>query len=107
MQIETKQYTETKSLNTFNNHIAYDNVTEYILIDTKSYTQEQFEQSLKNAHKTICGFVRYIKKKINLRQWQNRVQTYLSVLRVLGVTEIRYNIRTEHFDKATGMQWSG
>ena len=64
MHIETKQYTEIKSLNTFNNRIAYDNVTEYILIDTKSYTQEQFEQILKNAHKTICGFVRYIKKRL-------------------------------------------
>ena len=64
MQIKTIQYTQTKSLNTFNNRVAYDNVTEYILVTPISYTQEQFEEILKEAHKTVCGFVRFIKKRL-------------------------------------------
>lgn len=62
MQIEKIQYTKTKRQGL--NRYSYDNVTEYILVDEVSYTVEQFEQILKDAHKTVCGFVRYIKKKL-------------------------------------------
>lgn len=67
MQIETMQYTETKRLGAFNNHMAYDNVTEYILTASVSYTVEQFEEILKEAHKTVCGMVRFLKKQLTYK----------------------------------------
>lgn len=58
MQIKTKQYTETKSLNTFNNHIAYDNVGEYSFTTTKKLNDDSVIDLLKQNGIKLFGFIR-------------------------------------------------
>lgn len=44
-----------------------DYVTEYTLIATVSYTVEQFENLLSEAHKTVCGMVKFTKRKLTYK----------------------------------------
>ncbi len=64
MQIETKQYDKVVGYAGRCRKPMVDWVTEYTLIDTMSYTIEQFENILKDAHKDITGMVTFIKKKL-------------------------------------------
>lgn len=58
MQIETKQYTETTSLNTFNNRIAYDNVGEYLFTTTRKLNDDSVIELLKQNGINLFGFIR-------------------------------------------------
>lgn len=58
MQIETKQYAQTKSLNTFNNRVAYDNVGEYSFTTTRKLNDDSVIELLKQNGINLFGFIR-------------------------------------------------
>lgn len=58
MQIETKQYAQTESLNTFNNRVAYDNVGEYSFTTTRKLNDDSVIELLKQNGINLFGFIR-------------------------------------------------
>ena len=64
MNITKTQFSNTKPLDTFGNHIAYDNVTEYKLILDNSLTVNEFENILKDQGINLYGFVSFTKKML-------------------------------------------
>ena len=44
-----------------------DYITEYSLVAPVSYTVEQFENLLAEAHKTVCELVKYTKRKLTYK----------------------------------------
>jgi len=59
MYIERNQHTETKSLNTFNNRVAYDNVGEYSFTTTRKLNDEGIEKFLKDNGINLYGFISF------------------------------------------------
>lgn len=64
MQIQKKQYTETKKLDTFGNRISYTDVIEYVVVLDKNMTQKAFINLLAENGIKLYGFVNYLVKKI-------------------------------------------
>lgn len=65
MQIEKKQYTETKQLGTFKNSFGYGEVTEYSFETTRNMNEESVLEVLKQNGFNVFGFVSVVKKEID------------------------------------------
>ena len=64
MEIKKTQYTETKTLNTFNNRFGYGEVTEYSFETTRNMNDETVLEVLKQNDFNVFGFWRVLKDEI-------------------------------------------
>jgi len=64
MQIQKKQYTTNKKLDTFGNRVSYTDVTEYVVVLDKNMTEKAFINLLAENGIKLYGFVNYLVKKI-------------------------------------------
>lgn len=65
MQIEKRQYTETKQLGTFRNHFGYGEVTEYSFETTRNMNEECVLEVLKQNGFNVFGLISVAKKEID------------------------------------------
>lgn len=64
MQIQKKQYTTNKKLDTFGNKVSYTDVTEYSVVLDNNMSEKAFINLLAENGIKLYGFVNYLVKKI-------------------------------------------